>query len=116
MSDSVTLDKLVVIRTRFGRSISLVRDIERPDAGEGYILTPTGRDVLRRLADALRGHSTTRAWSLTGPYGSGKSALALFASQLLTGDEPVRRHARKLLATADAELSDPYTFRKILLS
>jgi hypothetical protein len=90
---SETLDKLVAVSPRFARSISLVRDAHRPDALEGYVFTPTGRDVLRRLADALRGDSATRAWSLTGPYGSGKSAFALFTAQLLSGDEGVRHRA-----------------------
>jgi hypothetical protein len=71
MSDSSTLGELVVVSPRFARSVSLVRDAHRPDAIDGYILTPTGRDVLCRLTDALRGDSTTRAWSLTGPYGCG---------------------------------------------
>ncbi len=80
MSDSPTLDKLVVVSPRFARSVSLVRDAHRADALDGYILTPTGRAVLRRLTDALHGETTVRAWSITGPYGSGKSALALFAA------------------------------------
>jgi len=106
MSDSPTLDKLIVVSPRFARSVSLARDAHRPDAIDGYILTPTGRDVLRRLADALCGVSSTRAWSLTGPYGSGKSAFALFAAQLLTGEEPIRRRAWKFLESEDVELSE----------
>src|SRR5262249_21685481 len=106
MSDSPTLDSLVVVSPRFARSVALVRDAHRADALDGYILTPTGRDILRRLADALRGRSSTRAWSLTGPYGSGKSAFALFAAQLLTGEESVRQQARKFLASTDSELSE----------
>ncbi len=90
MNDPPTLDQLVVCSPRFARSISLVRDAFRADAVEGYILTPTGRDVLRRLADALRGESATRAWSLTGPYGSGKSAFALLVAQVLAGEPWVR--------------------------
>lgn len=108
MSDSPTLDKLVVVSPRFARSVSLVRDAHRPNALDGYILTPTGRDVLRRLSDALRGDSATRAWSLTGPYGSGKSAFALFAAQLLAGEEEVRHRARKLLADWDPELAERF--------
>jgi hypothetical protein len=46
MSDGPTLDKLVTVCLRFARSVSLVRD----DALDGYLLTPTGRDVLHRLA------------------------------------------------------------------
>ena len=106
MSDAVTLDSLVVVSGRFTRSVSLVRDAHRPEALDGYILTPKGRDVLHRLAAALRGESLTRAWSLTGPYGTGKSAFALFAAQLLSGAEWVRHQARKLLASADSELSE----------
>ncbi|MGH7172004.1 MAG: hypothetical protein ACRELG_17150 [Gemmataceae bacterium] len=106
MSDSPTLDKLVVVSPRFARSVSLVRDAHRPDALEGYLLTPTGRDVLRRLSDALAGDSPTRAWSLTGPYGSGKSAFALFAAQLLAGDETVRHRARSSFADWEPELAE----------
>jgi hypothetical protein len=67
MSESSTLDKFIVVASRFARSISLARDIYRADALDGYILTPTGRDILRRVAEALCGDSTTRAWSVTGP-------------------------------------------------
>ena len=108
MSDSPTLDKLVAVSPRFARSISLVRDAHRTDALQGYILTPTGRDVLHRLSDALRGDSPTRAWSITGPYGSGKSAFALFTAQLLSGEEEVRNPARKFLAAHDADLSERF--------
>jgi hypothetical protein len=94
MSDSPTLDRLVAVRQRFARSVSLARDAHRSDALDGYILTPTGRDVLRRLAGALRGETPTRAWSLTGPYGSGKSAFALLAAQALAGEPWVRDKAR----------------------
>ena len=58
MIDSSTLDSLAVVSPRFVRSVSLVRDAHRSDALDGYILTPVGRDVLRRLADALRGDAT----------------------------------------------------------
>ena len=67
MSESPTLDKLVFVGSRFARSVSLVRDACRTDALDGYILTPTGRDILRRLAEALCEDSPSRAWSLTGP-------------------------------------------------
>jgi hypothetical protein len=108
MSESPTLDQLIIVSPRFVRSVALVRDAHRSDALAGYLLTATGRDVLRRLADALRGDSATRAWSLTGPYGSGKSAFALFAAQLLAGEETVRQQARHLLASADAEVSERF--------
>jgi hypothetical protein len=112
MSDSRTLDRLVAVSPRFTRSISLVRDVHRPDALDGYILTSTGRDVLRRLADALRGDSPTRAWSMTGPYGSGKSAFALFSAQLLAREAPAQQQARKVLASANARPSESLALPK----
>ncbi len=108
MNDDASLVELVAVRPRFARSISLARDVRRKDALDGYILTPTGREVLHRFADALTGDSATRTWSLTGPYGSGKSAFALFAAQLLGGDETVRHTARKFLAEHDAELCERF--------
>ncbi len=108
MSESTTLDKLIAVSPRFARSVSLARDADRADALDGYILTPTGRGILGRLADALRGESATRAWSLTGPYGSGKSAFALLTAQLLSGDSSVRQKARNFLATQNEELSQRF--------
>jgi len=100
MSDAPRLDRLVAVSPRFARSVSLVRDARRADALDGYILTPTGRDVLRRLADAVRGEGATRAWSLTGPYGSGKSAFALLVAQALAGEPALRHKVRSFLASA----------------
>src|SRR5262249_51202076 len=59
----------------------------------------------RRFTDALQGISQTRAWSLTGPYGSGKSAFALLVSQLLAGQSWVRPKAKDFLVNSDAELA-----------
>jgi hypothetical protein len=106
MSVSPHLESLVSVGPRFARSVSLVRDANHVDALDGYILTPTGRDVLHRLADAIRGENSTRAWSLTGPYGSGKSAFALLVAQALAGEVKVRRRARDYLASVDADLSE----------
>ncbi len=92
--------------------MSLVRDFQSADALEGYILTPVGRDVLHRLFSALSGVSSTRAWSLTGPYGTGKSSFALFAAQLLAGAADIRHRARTLLRSQDRALSDELTDRE----
>jgi hypothetical protein len=81
-----------------------LRDFDRPDALDGYILTPTGREVLGRLADALRRESSARSWSLTGQYGSGKLALALLVAQLLGGPDRIVKPAREFLRREDAAL------------
>lgn len=88
---------IVSVKSRYSRSVSLLRDWNRKDALDGYILTPSGRGILRRIAAALATDVTVRAWSITGPYGSGKSAFALFAAQLLGGTESARRQAGAVL-------------------
>ena len=104
MADETPLTQLVTVRSRFTRSVSLHRDWERGDALEGYVLTPAGREILGRLASSIRGESPTRAWSLTGPYGSGKSAFALFASQVLGGQGSAGDQARAEVKDQDAQV------------
>jgi hypothetical protein len=104
MSDTPPLARTVSVAPRFCRSIALARDWHRAEAIDGYLLTPAGREVLHRLADSLRGKSAVRAWTLTGPYGSGKSAFALFAAALLCGDSKTGTQARALLKREDHAL------------
>jgi hypothetical protein len=116
MSKPCSLDQVVSVKSRFTRAMSLVRDFASADALEGYILTPVGRDVLHRVFSALCDSSSTRAWSLTGPYGTGKSSFALFTAQMFAGDPEIRNRARTLLRTQDRALSDKLTARESPLS
>jgi len=79
---SRTLGSAVRVRQHFVRSANVERD-DLAQAVANYI--PTGRsiDVLSRVARAMEHPSTGRAISITGPYGSGKSSLALFTEALL---------------------------------
>lgn len=104
MRDGPSLHQLVTVNARFARSASLVRDFESPNALDGYILTPIGRDVLGRLGASLCGESATRAWSITGPYGTGKTAFSLFVAQLLAGEPESRKRARTYLKQRDQGL------------
>ena len=76
MADTMSLAQIVDVSPRFARSVSLLKDWDREDSLEGYILTPRGRSVLGQLVESIAGESPTRAWTLTGPYGTGKSAFA----------------------------------------
>src|SRR5439155_4081818 len=79
------LTEVVTIARRYTRSVNLERDIDNTSAVAGYVLTPIGTDFLARVFRALTGASSARAWSITGPYGSGKSAFVLFMVNLLSG-------------------------------
>lgn len=70
---------------------------------------PTGRalEVLHRLTRTLAPGPAGRAWSLTGPYGSGKSSFALFLHALFgPAADPRHRDAAATLASVDAHLAE----------
>ena len=95
------LNELVTIAPRYTRSVNLERDIGDASAVTGYVLTPIGLDFLRRVHRALTGAPGPRAWSITGPYGSGKSAFVLFLANLLSGTRALgaaesRKYSRML--------------------
>ena len=80
---NVRLSEIFHITERFQRSVHLERDFYTENALDGYIVTVKARETLTRLISAQENGATSKAWSLTGPYGSGKSAFALFAAKLL---------------------------------
>ena len=93
------------MRGRFRRSTQLEKDFAATSQGDGYILTSTARDTLRRIVDSLSSGSTSRAWTLTGPYGVGKSAFAVFLTQLFCGSGEQRRNALKQVEEVDKALA-----------
>lgn len=109
------LSDIVAVKPRYSRSVSLLRDWRREHALDGYILTPSGRGILRRISAALSADVTVRAWSITGPYGSGKSAFALFAAQLLGGLGTARQQAGASLKIEEPELQQALFGRQGIL-
>ena len=77
------LSDCIEIRQRFLRSVNLEKDYEADSQNGDYILTPTAIQILRRVADGLSPSSPYRAWTVTGPYGVGKSAFAVFLTRVL---------------------------------
>jgi hypothetical protein len=84
MLDSGTkLSSLIRIRPSGVRSIHIERDGQQPALLEGYILSAQVRRTLARMMDSMEGSTHTRAWTLTGPYGTGKSYFGLFIMNLM---------------------------------
>jgi hypothetical protein len=84
----VSLAEIVTVRRRFLRSVNLEQDFYTANPLDGYVLTSAGVAALERMAEGVK-HTYARAYSITGAYGSGKSAFALFASKVLAvGKEP----------------------------
>jgi len=70
------------VKRRYMRSVNLERDIEIADSVNGYIPTARAIDVLNRFVRAYSRPHSVRAWTLTGAYGTGKSAFADFLTSV----------------------------------
>ena len=105
------LSDLFHVKGRFHRSVHLERDFYTDEnVLEGYVVTATAREVLGRIVSALENNQSSKAWSLTGPYGSGKSAFALFAANLLGDLDSTRtEQALSLLKQGDKILYNRLT-------
>lgn len=99
------LSDYVEVKGRFRRSIHLEKDYVTTDQNEGYIVTPTAREALRRLTEGMGNGSPFRAWTLTGPYGVGKSAFAVFLTRLLCAAGKQGLQARTQIEQADPLLT-----------
>ena len=93
---TVLADHIAVL-SRFARSANLERDVDRPEPLDGYIVTARALDVVERVAAAAASGPAGGAWSLTGPYGSGKSSLALLLDAAFGPAGPTRKLAWRLI-------------------
>jgi len=93
----------IAIRPQFGRSVNLERDAGGADVTT-YVPGARAIDTLRRLVVAMHYRDSVRAWSITGPYGSGKSSFALFLHSLLGPLGTGRRVAETVLQQAAPDL------------
>lgn len=93
------------ISVQYQRSIRLDADFGKHESFQGFICHETALKVVENMTQQIA-NTNQRAFTWTGPYGSGKSSLALaFASAICTS-ESIRISARnkfpqKLLKTID---------------
>ena len=80
---AVALQDVVGVEQRFLRSVNLERDFYSVGPLDGYIPTLSVVAALQRICEGVTAQHA-RAFTLTGSYGSGKSAFALFASRFLS--------------------------------
>lgn len=71
------------VNRRYARSTNLERDFDIPGAVQGYILTERAVDALQRILSSMFGRRRVTAWTLTGVYGTGKSAFIHFLISLV---------------------------------
>jgi hypothetical protein len=91
-----TLAEIVQISKQYQRSIRVDIDFGRSDALEGYICHGTAAAVLDSMSKQLV-ESNQRAFTWTGPFGGGKSSLAVALASCLSRDRSLRTKARSIL-------------------
>lgn len=91
-----TLSSDVVISRRFLRSVRVDADFGRIDALDGFVLQPSSSAALEILAKHID-ETQQRAFTWTGPYGGGKSSLALALASLVHSDKRIQQDARRVL-------------------
>ena len=96
------LAERVAVSGRFQRSIRIDTDLGDASALEGFICPPSSALVLETMARHVEetGHG---AFTWTGPYGSGKSSLAVALSALLNGNVEMRLDAAASVGEATAK-------------
>ncbi len=105
----MSIQNKIRINTNYTRSINLERDAESTSVIDAYIPTTRALRTLESMAAAFKADESPRAWSLVGPYGSGKSSFAVFLSHLLSApDELTTETALKKLGSSDRGLGLKY--------
>ena len=106
----MSIHKQVTVNTHYTRSINLERDTDSIDVIRAYIPTSRAIRTFTRISETFNTDALPRAWSLIGPYGSGKSSFSVFLSQLLS--DPAREGAQvaqTVLKKADKLLAKKFS-------
>lgn len=102
-----TLSAYFSLNRRYYRSVNLVRDLDKPESVQGYVPTERSGDALRRILGALGNPDAHRAWTITGVYGTGKSAFAHYLLSLCADEKNTVRAEAQAIAQASFPLGSP---------
>ncbi|OQW85983.1 MAG: ATP-binding protein [Rhodoferax ferrireducens] len=96
---SEMLSDVVTISRQFLRSVRIDTDLGREDALQGYVCQPTAQSLIENMARQVK-ETRQRAFTWTGPYGGGKSSLALLLCSLVSSNKTLRDRAFEMLSPA----------------
>lgn len=102
----MSIEASISVNAHFTRSTNIGRDANSEQVTKSYIPTTRALRTLDQIGDAFKVNENPRAWSLIGPYGSGKSIFAVFVSHLLGGPELENtKLAYKVLRAAEPKIA-----------
>ncbi|MCO7199599.1 hypothetical protein [Pseudoalteromonas sp. OANN1] len=81
------MQEKIKINSHYTRSVNLERDHASGLTISSYIPTSRAKRMFERVIESFNENNHPRAWSLVGPYGSGKSSFSVFLSHLLGNPE-----------------------------
>ena len=91
----MSIENHVRVSQRFLRSIRIDSDLSTDAGLRGFICSRSSAQILLSMAHHII-ETGQGAFTWTGPYGCGKSSLALVLSALLDKNQTLRRQARRL--------------------
>lgn len=112
MIKSDSLSNYITVAQHYRRSIRIESDIGRYDSLGGYVCNGTAKSVLESMARQVKG-SSQRAFTWTGPFGGGKSSLAVILASALHEDSKLRELARaRLPSGVTSALDEAFPVKK----
>ncbi len=100
------IQDVINIRQSGLRSINVERDLGNAVIADGYVLTAQARASLSRILNSFDSKTPSRSWTLTGPYGSGKSFFGLFLMNLMGKTQTAHGFVFEQLQSADELLAN----------
>ena len=91
------------INTRYQRSARIDTDWKN-DVVSGYVLHGTARRVIKRIAEQISdSKKPQKSFTITGPYGGGKSSLALIIANLVSLDTETQKQTLKIFTDKEEQ-------------
>lgn len=121
----MSIKNKVHVNTHYTRSINLERDADSLDVINAYIPTSRALKLFARVSEGFNNKQAPRAWSLIGPYGSGKSSNSVFLSHLLSSPdlettnaafENLKKADTKIAKSFNKEIADSHGYLKVLIT
>ena len=112
------LDQFISIKSELSRSVNIERDWLNEETLNHYILTNNAKQAIGNVMNVCRnGANSDKAFSIIGPYGSGKSSFAVYLSHLLNNDQKAIQKVPSILKkSVETHLNNSQGYCNILLS